>query len=175
MAVVGPSGAGKDSLIEAARKALEGDTRFVFARRVITRPSSSTEDNISVTEAEFHERVEKGEFLLHWGAHGLYYGIPMTYRWPLEQGKHVIANLSRTSLIEAERCYAGVTVAHIDASPSLRAARIAARARETTDDVLVRLTREAPLHVKRSPIVEIRNDGSFEEARDRFISMLRDL
>jgi len=35
--VVGPSGAGKDSVIGALRQRLAGDDRVAFARRVITR------------------------------------------------------------------------------------------------------------------------------------------
>ena len=38
VAVVGPSGAGKDTIMDAARVALAGDTRFHFVRRIITRP-----------------------------------------------------------------------------------------------------------------------------------------
>jgi len=41
VAVVGPSGAGKDTLIAHARDALAGEPQVEFVRRVITRRSTS--------------------------------------------------------------------------------------------------------------------------------------
>ncbi|MCG7505410.1 hypothetical protein [Mesorhizobium retamae] len=74
--VVGSSGVGKDTLLKCAREELDGDDRFKFVRRVITRPASGGEDNEFATEAAFRQRVEKGGFTLHWQAHGLFYGLP---------------------------------------------------------------------------------------------------
>ena len=65
--VVGPSGAGKDSLMRGARARLEGagEACFVFARRVVTRPAGdSTEDYEPATGAGFTERADAGGFLL---------------------------------------------------------------------------------------------------------------
>ena len=51
--VVGPSGAGKDALIEGARHLAD---RFCFARRVITRPAGSPgENHEALDEAAFAE------------------------------------------------------------------------------------------------------------------------
>ena len=63
-AVVGPSGAGKDTLMAAARAARPG---LVLVRRVITRPESAGgEDFEGVGETEFALRLAAGDFALHW-------------------------------------------------------------------------------------------------------------
>jgi len=51
--VVGPSGAGKDTLLRLAQAACADDRNVVFPRRVVTRESSEAEDNISVSPDEF--------------------------------------------------------------------------------------------------------------------------
>ena len=76
--VVGPSGAGKDTLIAAARTALAGDGRFVFPRRIITRSASRWEDHDTLDEAQFSAALAAGQFAAHWRAHGLYYALPVS-------------------------------------------------------------------------------------------------
>ena len=79
--VVGPSGAGKDTLLDGARQALAGDARYVFARRAITRPADAGgEEHDSVTSDEFARRRERGDFMVSWSAHGLDYGLPLSLR-----------------------------------------------------------------------------------------------
>jgi ribose 1,5-bisphosphokinase PhnN len=43
--VVGPSGAGKDTLLSLARAACADDPTIVFVQRLVTREDSSAEDN----------------------------------------------------------------------------------------------------------------------------------
>jgi len=75
--VVGPSGAGKDSLIEGARAALAGCPEYLFPRRIITRESDpGSEDHFTLSEAEFAQQQAAGAFFLSWGAHGLHYALP---------------------------------------------------------------------------------------------------
>ena len=75
--VVGPSGAGKDTLLDGARRALSDDDTYVFARRTITRPKGSGgEDHEAENLAKFELRIEADDFLAHWNAHGLHYGLP---------------------------------------------------------------------------------------------------
>ena len=74
VAVVGPSGVGKDSVMAAL---VEADPAWMLARRVITRPSEAGgEDFEGVSEEAFRARDAAGEFLLSWEAHGLHYGVP---------------------------------------------------------------------------------------------------
>jgi phosphonate metabolism protein PhnN/1,5-bisphosphokinase (PRPP-forming) len=165
--VVGPSGAGKDTVLGLARQALAGDTRFRFVRRVITRPADAGgEDHEAVSEAEFAQR----RFALSWGAHGLRYGIPIDVVDDLARGSVVVANVSRGVIAEAAAAYS-VRVIVVTASPEILARRLAARGRETAEDIARRLARDAaiPDGVAVDTVV---NDGMPEEAAGRFVIAL---
>lgn len=174
--VVGPSGAGKDSLINAARSALAGDNRFVFARRVVTRAShEASEDHDAIAPDAFERAAAEGAFLLSWRAHGLGYAIPRSAADALAGGAVVVANVSRGSIAEAEQLIERVTVLHVMAPVAVLARRIAARGREAEADIARRLARQAPLTAARAPVVEIVNDGDLDEAARRFAQALRSL
>ncbi|MBF0355949.1 MAG: phosphonate metabolism protein/1,5-bisphosphokinase (PRPP-forming) PhnN, partial [Alphaproteobacteria bacterium] len=65
--VVGPSGAGKDSVIAEARNRLSGNSRFVFATRTITRPAEAGgEIHEAASQSAFDAREQAGGFLLSW-------------------------------------------------------------------------------------------------------------
>jgi phosphonate metabolism protein PhnN/1,5-bisphosphokinase (PRPP-forming) len=104
--VVGPSGAGKDTLLTAARAALAGDARFAWVRRAITRPAEAGgEDHLPMTREAFAAARASGDFCLSWEAHGLAYGIPRAIEGDLAAGRVVVANLSRAVLAEAAARY----------------------------------------------------------------------
>ena len=89
--VVGPSGAGKDSLLDGVRASLD-PARFIFAKRTITRPESSAgEAHTACTVSEFQELRAAGKFLITWQAHGLHYGLPIELLDALSSGRYVIA------------------------------------------------------------------------------------
>src|SRR5262249_34687441 len=117
--VVGPSGAGKDTLLALARAACAEDQDIVFPRRVVTRKASASEDNVELSPEEFREALERGEFAMHWEAHGHSYGLPRTIDDELRAGRAVVVNVSRT-VIDAARCaYANVIVIAITAPPDV--------------------------------------------------------
>jgi phosphonate metabolism protein PhnN/1,5-bisphosphokinase (PRPP-forming) len=135
-AIVGPSGAGKDTLISAACR-LRPDLRLV--RRVITRPSGAGgEDFEGVTESEFARRRDRGDFALWWQAHSLFYGIPNDQ---LAGPGTVLFNGSRAILAEAGRILPGLRVILVTAPVAVLARRLAARGRETETDIAARLAR----------------------------------
>lgn len=174
--VVGPSGAGKDTLIAAARAAIGDDLRLLFARRVVTRASHDlTEVHDSLTPAEFTAARVDGAFLLSWEAHGLAYGIPIQTAAALGRAQVVVANVSRTAIVAAECAVERVVVLHVTAPPEILAQRIAARGREPVSDIAARLARQAPLVADRAEIIEIVNDGSLEAAAQRLTAELRRL
>ena len=97
VAVVGPSGSGKDTLIGHARRRLTDETAAVFVRRVVTRPSDPAfEDHDTLTAAAFDAALGAGEFSLAWEAHGLKYGLPASVDRMLEEGRVAIANNALT-------------------------------------------------------------------------------
>lgn len=170
VAVVGPSGAGKDTVLDGLRLALAGDARFVFARRSITRPAEAGgEDHEPLTETTFVTR----EFALQWQAHGLHYGIPRSIENDLAAGRVVLANLSRRVLAEAGARYP-LAVLEITAPPTVLAARLAARGRETEADIAARLAREAPLPPGLR-LLRVVNDTTAAAAIARAIALLRGL
>jgi ribose 1,5-bisphosphokinase len=139
--VVGPSGAGKDTLIELARAALKDDPAVVFPRRVVTRAASAAEAHDSMSEDEFERAARAGAFALTWDAHGLRYGIPASIDSDIRAGRTVVCNVSRTIIAPARRRYAAVAVALVTAPAELLAARLKARARGSDGDIAQRLAR----------------------------------
>lgn len=165
--VAGPSGAGKDTLLEGARKVLAGDPRVRFARRVITRPAEAGgEDHESVTETEFAAR----DFALQWDAHGLRYGIPADIADDLARGVTVVASVSRGVIAAAARRFP-VRVIEVTAPPALLASRLLARGREDAAGVAERLGRSLPLP-DCVPVTNVMNDASVGEGVDRFLHAL---
>ena len=172
--VVGPSGAGKDTLIAAASQTLGESGRFRFVRRVVTRPAADDDEpHEPVTEDEFTRRAGAGAFALEWRAHGLRYGIPASIAADLATGCIVICNISRAVVADAAQRFP-VHVIEITAPPAVLAQRLAARAREDAADIARRLSRGIALAVP-VPRDTIENAGSVEEGTARFLAVLNRL
>ncbi|MBD3786091.1 MAG: phosphonate metabolism protein/1,5-bisphosphokinase (PRPP-forming) PhnN [Sphingomonadales bacterium] len=170
-AVVGPSGAGKDTLLRLACAQVPG---LHLVRRVITRPpSAATEPFESASEEAFAERQKAGEFALDWPAHGLRYGIPRTELAPLERGETVLFNGSRKALPQALQAFPGMGVILITAPVEVLADRLAARGRESAEDIAARLDRagfELPGGIRGRVVI---NDTTPEVGAARLIAALQ--
>lgn len=172
VAVVGPSGAGKDTLLSALA-ARRPDVLLV--RRAITRPAESaqdaaTEDHEPLTPEAFASRVAGGAFLFHWQAHGLSYGIPRAVLEDVGAGRTVLFNGSRAALPAARAAWPDLAVVMVTAPPEVLAARLAARGRETGDDIAARLNRAA-LAVPDGAAVVV-NDGTVDQGVARLAAAL---
>jgi phosphonate metabolism protein PhnN/1,5-bisphosphokinase (PRPP-forming) len=170
--VVGPSGAGKDTLMDAARAELAGDARFRFVRREITRPADAGgEAHLAVGEAAFAARAAAGGYALWWRAHGLGYGIPADIADDLAAGLVVVANVSRGVLAEAAARFP-VRVLEITAPAEVLAARLAARGRESAADIAERIRRAVALPAGLE-VVTVMNDGAVAEGVAKVVAALR--
>jgi len=172
--VIGPSGVGKDTLIGGARQALDGDKRFSFVRRLVTRPADiDLEDHVSLDREDFARARKAGRFALTWQAHGLDYALPIGVDTDLALGRVVIANISRHAVPEAIAKYPLCRVIQISAEISLRAARLSKRGRESRDQIVARLAREgAALPADVTPVV-IDNSSSIGIGVTAFVMALR--
>ncbi|QUS41358.1 phosphonate metabolism protein/1,5-bisphosphokinase (PRPP-forming) PhnN [Tardiphaga alba] len=139
--VVGPSGAGKDTLLGLAQAALADDHDVVFVRRVVTREASAHENNVQVTPDAFRAAREDGAFAIDWEAHGLCYALPRSIDDDIRAGRNVVANISRTVIPALRTAYADVVVVSITAPPEVLAARLASRARASDGPLSDRLKR----------------------------------
>ncbi|MEK9644477.1 MAG: phosphonate metabolism protein/1,5-bisphosphokinase (PRPP-forming) PhnN [Alphaproteobacteria bacterium] len=172
--VVGPSGAGKDTLIDGARAVFAGHDTIVFASRAITRPADAGgEAHEAMTEEEFDLRHKAGGFLLDWQAHGLKYGVPASYADDLAAGRNVIANVSRSVIAEALSRFPKVVVLEVTASPQILADRLAGRGRETAEEIAARLAREAATVPEDAVKATIVNDGTPEAGIAAFVAALK--
>ncbi len=157
IAVVGPSGVGKDTVMAGLVAARPG---LAVARRVITRAVElGGEQFDGVTEEAFAQARDKGDFVLHWRAHGLSYGIPLSVTDTLGQGRDVLANVSRGVLKQADGLFAGLQVLYLTASTDVLAARLAGRGRESVAGMAARLARPAEVMPPGLTVHTISNDG----------------
>ena len=158
--VVGPSGAGKDTLIAGAMAA---NPALHWARRVITRPEvAGGEPFEGVSRPQFDQRLARGDFALHWQAHGLHYGVPLTELAPLQDGRSVVLNGSRRALAQGLAAYPDLIVLHITVPLPLLAQRLAARGRESLAEITDRLARADTALPQGVRAVEISNDTTPE-------------
>jgi ribose 1,5-bisphosphokinase len=157
--VVGPSGAGKDTLLALAKAALVDISSIVFPRRVITRQASASEDNEEVSAGTFKAALARDEYAMHWEAHGHHYALSRAIDDEIRARHTVVANVSRTIIPAMRRAYADVTVISITAPPNVLAERLAMRARGSDGKIEQRLSRTVD---EAAPDVTIVNTGSAE-------------
>jgi ribose 1,5-bisphosphokinase len=171
--VVGPSGGGKDTLIAGARAACEGNPSVVFPRRVVTRPSSSFEDNATLSEDAFRHATAQGAFALWWTAHAHSYGIPSAIDDDIRIGRTVVCNVSRGIVGSARERYAAVTVVLVTAPEAVLQERLAGRNRIGDGDIGSRIARSAKPETAVEADIEISNVGPVETGIRSLLGAIR--
>ena len=164
--VVGPSGAGKDSVLSAWREAL-GAQAPAFAQRVITRAPDATEAHEAVMPGDFAGMRSRGLLATWWRAHGLDYGVRWSQLEPLAAGRWVVLNGSRVHLPALRAQAPRLRVVEVSAPAHLRAQRLAARAREDAPARESRIDREVSNPVNADLVLV--NDGELRHSVDALL------
>lgn len=170
--LVGPSGAGKDTLLGLARAACADDGDIVFPRRVITREASASEENEEVSLGRFQEALARREYAMHWEAHGHCYALSRAIDDEIRAGRTIVANVSRTVIGAMRRAYTDVMVVSITAPPDVLAERIAMRRRSSDGKLDARLGRTVEDEAA-APDVTIVNTGSAEYHARQLVRVIR--
>ncbi|MEK8079816.1 phosphonate metabolism protein/1,5-bisphosphokinase (PRPP-forming) PhnN [Pseudomonas sp. XK-1] len=189
--LMGPSGSGKDSLLNTARERL-AERGCVIARRVITRSAEAVgEEAIALTAAEFEVQEAAGAFALSWRANGLAYGIPRQIDDWLAAGQDVLVNGSRGHLAQARQRYPELLAILLQVDEAALRQRLQARGRESAEQIEARLARsrsfvvggalaatvaaEAPPTAAptENPLV-LNNSGPLDQAVTQLLQLLSD-
>ena len=174
IAIVGPSGVGKDSGMQALAAR---DPRLVLARRVITRPGDAGsdargEDFDGVSAAAFEAQKAAGAFALCWRAHGFCYAIPASVDALLASGHDVLGNLSRSMLIAAQARFTKVEVIALGASHATLSARLYGRGRETDAEITSRLERATFMLPQGVKAHMVENNGALDDCAGDILAHL---
>ncbi|MFP5423226.1 MAG: phosphonate metabolism protein/1,5-bisphosphokinase (PRPP-forming) PhnN [Gammaproteobacteria bacterium] len=157
--LMGPSGSGKDSLLNAARERLV-ERGCVIARRVITRSAEAVgEDAIGVSPAEFDQQEAAGAFALSWRANGLAYGIPRQIDDWLAAGQDVLVNGSRGYLPKARERYPELLAILLQVDEAALRQRLQARGRESAEQIEARLARSCELQLSSASVAGDSDEG----------------
>lgn len=171
--IVGPSGSGKDTLINWLRPRLADNRKFLFATRTVTRTADAgLEDHNTLDETDFETAARAGKFAVTWRAHGLRYGIPIEVQDHVEVGGVAIANGSRRSLNELSAVFNTMLVINLKVNRDVLARRLENRGRENKHQISKRLARvETPIPKDINP-VSLDNSGNIDVAGDNLLKIL---
>lgn len=123
-----------------------------------------------MTEPAFAAAVAAGDFLVHWSAHGLNYGIPRRALGDVASGRLVVFNGSRAALPAARAVFPALQVVMVTAPPAVLAQRLAARGRESNAQIDARIAR-ASLSAPDGAVI-VMNDGSVAQGVARLEAAL---
>lgn len=173
VAIVGPSGSGKDTLIDWLRERLAGNKRFMFVRRVVTRAADANlEDHATMDNSEFAAAEAEGVFAVVWQAHGLSYAIPADAREHVDAGGVAIANGSRRALPELAAVFPGLSVIELTVDRDVLAARLSGRGREDDAEVSARLAQRQINVPAEYNARRVDNSGPIEAAGETVLAHL---
>lgn len=171
--VMGPSGAGKDSVLARARELLPPDMSVVFAHRYITRPPEAAgENHVALSGPEFAVWRSHGLFAFHWQAHGNHYGIGREIHAWRKAGLTVVVSGSREHFQNVAGVDPDTYPVLITAPAGQLRERLSARGREDEAAAAKRLERSNAYEVHDPRLITITNDGPLDVAARTLVMAL---
>ncbi|WP_432453946.1 MULTISPECIES: ribose 1,5-bisphosphokinase [unclassified Agarivorans] len=141
--LVGPSGSGKDSIIDGLREQLKADSNLLIAHRYITRAADSGgENHIALSLPEYTHRKRSGLFAMDWQANGCHYAVGNEVNTWLSMGFSVLFNGSRQQIDLARDLFGErLRVIVLEVEQDVLAERLRKRGREQEHSITARLRR----------------------------------
>lgn len=170
--LIGPSGSGKDSVLDAARQAL-AERGVQVARRVITRSAEAVGESAeAVTHDEFDRLERSGAFAMSWRANELAYGIPVQIDHWLAAGEDVLVNGSRGYLEQARQRYPDMLAILLSVRPEVLRQRLLKRNRETPEQIEARLARNARFEDSLDDLFLLDNSGDLQDSVTKLLQLI---
>ncbi|HAT86200.1 MAG TPA: phosphonate metabolism protein/1,5-bisphosphokinase (PRPP-forming) PhnN [Rhizobiales bacterium] len=175
--LVGPSGSGKDSVLDYARAHFADCPDVAFIRRAITRPKDHCEDHQALSLDEFVAMKKERQFALSWGAHELQYGVPRSFIDDLKDhpSRVAVVNGSRKKLDEFRALLPRVDIVCLSVKSEELARRLSLRGRENTKQIQARLERNAEIEAELgadTSLHHLDNSGPIKIAGERFVEII---
>lgn len=172
--VMGPSGAGKDTVLRLARRALVAGEKIAFAHRYITRPADPRHENyIVLSPDEFETRRVGGLLAFDWRVYGFSYGVGIEIDAWRRAGFVVVVSGSREHFRNWRPPAGDVSPVLITVPQDLLAQRLASRGREDAAARAERLWRAGQFTLADPGTIEIDNSGPPERAAAALLDLLR--
>ncbi|MFZ6654419.1 phosphonate metabolism protein/1,5-bisphosphokinase (PRPP-forming) PhnN [Undibacterium sp. TJN19] len=170
--VVGPSGAGKDTLLQWVKTRMPESSSLVFSQRSITRPAHDSEQHEAMSQEAFWQAAAAGHFCMQWQANGLCYGIRRELEVKLKCGQDVVVNGSREYLPQLRQLFPDARIIWIVADADLIRQRVEKRQRENGAALLNRMERVTQFAIPtEEDIIHIDNSGPVEIAGQKLLAL----
>jgi ribose 1,5-bisphosphokinase len=170
---VGPSGAGKDALLQWVQQRVPDDDKRLFARRTVTRAQYEGDVHEGVDHGAFWRLAAAGQFSMIWEVNGVCYGVRRGIEAELKAGRDVIVNGSREYVPKLQQNFPQAQVIWLEADEAVLQERLLARGRESGPALLRRISRASQFSPPENrQVIRIDNSGQLETAGLQILEIL---
>lgn len=170
---VGPSGAGKDALLQWVQARAPDRDNLLFARRTITRAQHQDDAHEGVDHSAFWRLAAAGQFSMIWEVNGVCYGVRRGIEAELKAGRDVIVNGSREYVPKLQQIFPQAQVIWLEADEAVLQERLISRGRESGPALLRRISRASQFAPPENrQVIRIDNSGQLETAGLQILEIL---